>query len=296
MKHNFILFGICLVCMFSCKKDKKDPPAEKLYDLSFNVTGFSQTYVPIEGGVVKNKTTTAVDTLPVTDLIFILFSADGKQVKDLKRVTKNTSGFGQFKTGIGPGNYVAAFCAGSSALSTSSNFITSYTINGKFRSWGDTFHKRIPITVSSSPVTENIELDRLTAQFVLNIIDPIPSDVTKVTVSFPDRPGIVPFTGELGSASPYYISTNTATFTAGDAGKANYRIVMNTLNNVTPFTVTIQYFKTDQVKAFATKIIKNIVCNRNVRTILSGNVFTPGNAGFTLSADSAYNAPITTEF
>jgi hypothetical protein len=294
MKHNYILCGICLLLLFSCKKDKKNPPAEKLYPVSFNITDFSQIHVPIDGGVVKAKTTTAIDTLPVTDLIFMLFNADGTALKELKRVTKTSTGFGKFTTSVAPGNYLAVFCGGPSSLKVSGDG-TIGSLIGNLTVWGDTFYKKTSITVTSSAVSQNVALDRLSAQLVLNVNDAIPADVKKITVSYKDYQSIKASTGDRLVPQGVTV-TNSATIVPANVGKTNYRIVMNTLNNVTPFAVTIKYFKADLNNAFATKTVTDVVCNQNVRTILSGNLFTPGNSGFTLTFDPAYNTPLTTEF
>jgi hypothetical protein len=70
---------------------------------------------------------------------------------------------------------------------------------------------------------------------------------------------------------------------------------MYTLNNA-PFDLTIKYFGSSATDPILIKTIKNVVCKRNYRTILSGTLFDPGNTSFGITVDPVWNTPVNGNF
>ncbi|MDN5289041.1 MAG: hypothetical protein JWR38_5315 [Mucilaginibacter sp.] len=299
MKNTSLLCCICMLLIFSCKKDNKadDTHDAKLYPINFNVSGFSQTDIPISG-VSKAKTTAlttqATDTIPVEKLYYLLYTADAShRLLNSKTSKKGDANFGSVTDNVPAGNYMVTFGGGSSALILR-NFYTEYFfsyftgfINDPHPEykWDDTFLKSIPITVTSAGVSTNVSLDRATSRLDLVIKDAIPAGTTKILVTFVDTFDL----GSGGSTVKQGTSVNTQVVSAADIGKTNYTITMYTLNNVKPFNVNISYYGSNPNGPLGTKTVKNVVCKTNTKTILSGFLFTPGNAEFTIMVNQDWN-------
>jgi len=300
MKHRLLLCAICLSVLFSCKKEKKEPDT-KLYPINFKVSGFSQTNVPIGLGKAKTAAlaTQAADTIPVQKLTYLLFATD-IQSSLLSQISfvKGSAGFGTITDKVAPGNYLAVFCGGSANMGIYQTTFpdpkphTAFSYGG---GWDDTFYKRIPITVTANGINMGVSLDRITARLDLVIKDAIPVGTTRIGVSFPDTLG---YDATNGRGELSFIGTNgfATTITTADIGKTNYTISRYTLNNITPFDVTVSYYGPNPNAPLNTKIIKNVVCKTNTKTTLSGDLFTPGNNGFSIMVNQDWNTPITVGF
>ena len=293
-KSISLLCCICMFLLFSCKKDNKPhtPPDTKLYPMSFNVSGFNQTQVPIDGkGKIKTAalTTQATDTVPVQRIIYQLYTDEKyRKLISSRNSDKGSNNFGVFTDSVPPGNYVVSFGAGSLDLKVKTDYNYYYYTYffGTPSYWDDTFFKSVPVKVTSSGINLNVSLDRVTAKLDLIIKDAIPAGTTKIAVSFPD---LSCFDTILGTSG--YPTTNGAvkTITGTDIGKTNYTISMNTFNNVKPFDVIINYYGSNPNGPLGTKTVKNVVCKHNTKTTLSGNLFTSGNSEFTITVNQDWN-------
>ena len=297
MKYKVLFCAICVV-LFSCKKDNKKD-LTTLYPITFNINGFSQSYIPI--GVGKLKTAAVADTVPVQNLYYSLYNNSiGAIVVNSGSSIKGDAGFGSFTDSAPPGNYIAVFIGGSSSLifhnlPYDAYFTYSTSITNHLPGyWGDTFYKRIPVTVTQSGVKLNVILDRVTAKLDLVIKDPIPTGTSKITVAFSDTVAINSLTGvKMGGLAANGV---TKDITTTDVGKTNYLITMNTIHNSTPFDVTVSYYGANSTGPISSKVIKNVVCKTNTRTTLSGNLFTAGNGEFSITVNQSWNAPETINF
>ena len=299
MKHKILLCSICVFLFFSCKKEKK-PTNAQTYPISFKVTGFSQTQVPI-GGVGKTKTaalaTQATDSIPVQKLVYILFSTGDAHATTLKRYTKGDASFGTITDNVPPGNYIATFIGGSDRLIVEDDEgkgeYTPFYFHYPSNQWDDTFYKRVPITVTSSGINQGVAIDRFTSRLDLIIKDAIPAGTSRITVTFSDTSLV-----DAKSGLKFYPGTNytSKTINTADIGKTNYTITMYNLNNIKPFDVSISYYGINPNGPLDTKVIRNVVCKTNTRTILSGDLFTPTNSEFTIAINQDWNTPVTVNF
>jgi hypothetical protein len=285
MKQIILLLCICATLLFSCKKDKKVAPDEKLYPVNFNLSGFTETQDSL------NKIRTAAlaaqatnDPLPVQSLVYLLFKNTGVLVSQ-KRAEVGSAGFGTFSDNLPAGDYTVAFIGGSSDLNVYPGPYFGYgTPTGI---WADLFYKKVPITVTTGGVNLNAELNRLNAKLNIVLKDPIPTGVTKITVGFNDTTFISAHTikGD-GTSRARLITTNIG---ATDIGKTNYTITIYTLNNIKPFDVTINYYGSNNTAPLGTRLVKDVICKRNTLTTLSGNLFMPGNSAFNITVNQDWN-------
>ncbi|MCC8410273.1 hypothetical protein LJ707_15130 [Mucilaginibacter sp. UR6-1] len=290
MKRFLLICSALSMLVFSCKKDKTASPApsdNKTYPITFNVSGFGQTYAPMGLKGNAGKKVNATDTIPVESLTFSLYTDSLDTLIAQKTLKKSDSGFGVFKENVPPGNYSVIFMGRSPVAYDQTG--VSYPYDNR-----EVFYKRINVTVASAPVSQSVELERVSGQLVLNINDAIPANTQKITIDFRTLAGIF-------QAGEYLNKTETILLTAADAGKTNYRRTINLLADSVPFTVTVKYYKANLTTPTGTAVINDVVCKPNVRTILSGNLFTndPPDGGaenFTITIDPSWNTPVTTEF
>lgn len=299
MKNSLLLCAALVFLFCSCNKEKRiTPPDEgvKKYPITFNLSGFGQTYVPIGKTNTAGKTINEVDSIPVNKIYFLLLKGTSENVgiQLYKEVTKASSGFGVFKEDVAAGQYTAIFI-GSNGGIIDTKVKPSLFIASDY----DTFYGKVPVTVSGTGVNQSVEMARVTGQLVLNINDAIPAGVTKIEMTYTSATYFEVFTG---LKTTYTTMTKTVALKAADAGKTNYRITANLLaSDKGVFNVTVKYYKISQTSATATVYIPDVQCKTNVRTILSGSLFTndpPAGVGqnFTIKLDPNWNAPVTTEF
>jgi hypothetical protein len=296
MKQKILLCCICAFLFFSCKKDKKVTPAPKLYPVSFNLSGFTQTQVPIGKAKTASLGTQATDTVPVQSLVYMLFQLQGS-LKSLglisqRRIEKGDPGFGTFTDNVAAGTYTAVFIGGSDNLKILLNNYFSYTTSlyPATTYWDDTFYKSIPITVSAGSLNQAISMKRITARLDLVLKDAIPTGTKKITVSFKDTAVVDAYTGKTYIDRNQSVTNVTSkAINTSDIGTTNYTITMYTLNNVTPFDVTISYYGADASNPLGTKVVNNVVCKVNTITTLSGNLFTAANSEFKITVNQDWN-------
>jgi hypothetical protein len=291
MKPKILLCCICAFLFFSCKKDKKVTPTTKLYPISFNLSGFTQTQVPIGKAKTTSLTTQAADTVPVQSLVYMLFKIQpALTLISQQRIEKGAVGFGTFTDNVAPGDYTAVFIGGSAALNiyaynyfgyaSGSGFFTTY--------WDDTFLTKVPITVTASGINQPVTMKRRTARLDVILKDAIPAGTTKITVSFRDTSQIEALS-QYGNAAFVTTNVTTKTINAADIGTTNYTITANTVNDTKLFDVTISYYGANPAGPLGTKIVKNVLCKTNTKTTLSGNLFTPGNNEFDITVNQDWN-------
>jgi hypothetical protein len=315
MKYQILLCSICAFLFFSCKKEQKASGNDQKYPVSFKITGFSESQIPIGGKAGKIKTTAlapqAIDSIPVQQLVYMLFGVNGTGPITVRKFTKGDPDFGIISDNVPAGDYIATFIGGSARLKIASfsdprageylPYFFTYSTNvyppsGDTNTWDDTFYKRVPITVTSSGINQGVTVDRITSKLDFVIKDPIPAGITKIVVAFNDTIAVdVKSKVAIKGYNPFINRTEQAISTA-DAGKTNYTISIFNLHNVTPFDVTVSYYGANPNGPLDTKVIKNVICKTNTKTTLSGYLFTPSNNEFTTTIDQAWDTPVTVNF
>lgn len=289
MKHSLLLCAALILLFCSCSKEKRITPGDggKKYPVKFDVSGFTQIYEP-QGGATGKVRTADVDSLPVTTLAYVVFKDN--QIVSIKTSKKGDVGFGTFTDELSPGSYQIALGGGSPAVVYIQNNTYQSDFGAALLYGDDLFFKKVPLTVTNTAVTQAIELKRISSQLVVNINDAIPANVSSIRVSLKDTTGYIMTKQQYFS---YNEHTVTKQISAADAGKINYRIVVNNSHNVTPFTITVSYVQSGKT---VSKVISNVVCKTNMRTILSGNLFGSSSTDFDMKIDRNWNAPVYIDF
>jgi len=295
MRYFTLVFTACLLLLLACKKGQKNAPGTstgvKKYPVEFNVGGFSQTY----GGIGTQKTnslkTNSVDSIPVGKIFFRLAASDGT-LYDTRIVSKTASGFGTFRDSVPPGTYNVIFFGGDGLVTTGGNLI--YNRKDTLQWWNDTFYKSFNFTVNGAQLSQNVQLDRISAQLVLNIEDAIPAGVTKIAIAYDDF-GYLNYQTLMGQG---YSGVNAqANIISSDVGKTNYQIVSNSMTFGSNITVRIGYSINNSNLSTKVIAVGNVTLTPNKRTILSGKLFSDQYPTFTvIQADTTWNAPSNQHF
>lgn len=287
-KALFICFVLMGTALLSCKKDhNKTNPTGKLYPVSFNLSGFTQT---ISAANQNNKTkVNAVDPSAsnVVKLIYKLYDSNNTLQKTLA-FKKGAPNFGTITDNLAAGTYSAVFLG----LTDSTNYLDNVSqfyyrnING----FSETFYNKTNFTVGATPVQQSVVLKRLNSEILVVIKDAIPSGVANITATVTGGHSTCTYlTGasSLGIPTPPVASV---TITNPTVGTTNLQLgpVTNLFNNTSMVTVTI-VARAPNGTNIAQKTI-NVSLQPSIRTILTGNVFSndgsPG--GFAVSFDSNF--------
>jgi len=328
------LFGLMLVCivMASCKKEhSKDPGTNKTtHKVVLNV-GFSRSTVIFESNSLKinslkeNAADTAL-TNYVEVLYYVVYDSNGNIVHTIKQLSTD-SNFGSYTDNLAAGTYSLIVAAGGQSLILSSDSygdayslstdVLSYGFNdpvgGGLQPWhgfsGDTFYKKITLTVTNADVSQGISLDRITSKLVVNIEDALPANAKTIYVEC--SPSYYFHIGS-GTASPTSVDgaglriQAIGTVSAAQIGTTNYKVALFFLTSA-PFSARVYC---SSLPPPTDGNVKNIIADRTVPavtgqpnkvTLLSGSLFggatTHSTGGFTVSFDTTWNAtPITKSF
>ncbi|MCC8410271.1 hypothetical protein LJ707_15120 [Mucilaginibacter sp. UR6-1] len=295
MKHYLLLCAAIVLLFPSCSKEKRVSPdsGEKKYPVKFDVSGFTQIYEP-QGGATGKVRTADVDSLPVTNLSFVVFKDN--DIVSIKGSKKGDAGFGTFSENLAAGNYIIAFSGGAPGNVSTEELLLDPEVEQFVRrrtpllNGSDLFYKKYALTVKDTTITQNVLLNRITSQLVININDAIPAGVTSITVALKDSIDFIMLQSKYLRFDDRYVSNTIA---ATDAGKTNYRLFVSSSHNITPFSITISYVQNGETFS---KIIPNVICKTNMRTILSGNLFSSNSNEFKMKIGSEWFDPIYIDF
>jgi len=298
MNSKILLSLLCLLFLFSCKKEHQEEKEVPRYPVRFDLTGFTQTQQPIDVATIKTNsltTNTGTDTIPVNQLFYFVYGrvVNGAQppLVAQKIINRTDAGFGVFTDDLPAGNYDIYFVGSSvtlKGLDLNGGGLTYYPQNS---GWGDTFYKKIPITVTSTGINQTVQMERRSAQIVVNILDAIPANVTKIEVKYDDY--LAFYTNNTGGLKNYYgqaIVSKPVTTT--DIGVTNFKVYANTIFTNVPAQVSIAYYTTGTSPS-DTKTV-TVTSQPNKRTVISGKLFS-GNNTFNITFDD-WNTPVTVGF
>jgi len=279
----FILFG----CRKAEQTDSINPkPDAPLYDVKFNVADFATTLVPMGTQAIKSTMAVTTDLKSYADYFsYRVYDSRGFVIKLIDQ--DNTSAnFGTINDRLGSGTYSVVMVAAKNSPPSFTRETLPYEVASFSSSsngyWNDVFHKAFKLTIEDKPVTQKVQLDRLTAAFNLVLEDAIPADVSKITVSLYDE-------GQLGLNGSYnsrqFTRSYDFTLAASDAGvkgKSFTGLLINTFGGVN-FTVTAYNASN---KAIFEKIVDGVQFNKGQRLTISGVFFTTANK------KTVYTAPV----
>lgn len=277
MKKIFCIILCCSLIFVGCKKNNKNDGGGKSYPVKFNVSLFAQTITPIILNSSQNQyKTNTLGTLALSDIIdnltYCVYDSNGKLLHRVQSTHASTD-FGTIKDSLTPGSYTIAIIGAKTGIAVNDSY---FTYNE--REWKDTFFKKFSITITNSNSTINVSLNRIVTQIELNIQD----------ASSPHTRLYVQIRGEL---SAYSILQDKPT---GGGVDEEYSLVVKP-NPVFTFINTVSQFNIDvhitEPNDDDFRTIYNVTCQKDTRTIVSGNFFTAGGGnGFNIIINQAFAA------
>ncbi|MCD8740267.1 hypothetical protein LT679_06600 [Mucilaginibacter roseus] len=279
MKKNLILLTIISLAFFACKKDRATTSGTdtdgKKYAVTFGVNGFDQVTEPIGTKAGKKTLADTSNIRKIASLSYVLYNTNGKKIKT--KNYKNTEvEFGSIRDSLPQGNYIAVIIGG------------DFFINGDVANAGITFYKKISFTVSNSPFSQSVTLERMNAGLQVIVEDTVPAG------DYPRSYRIS--VNDYSTFSIFNYQPLSTTFIARSYLKETSQrdtidigTIPSILNTVTPMTVTVgAYRNSNGTSVIALKTIGNVMFYRNKKTILRGKLFNndttgTGNAGFKIS-------------
>ncbi|SHM17727.1 FimB/Mfa2 family fimbrial subunit [Mucilaginibacter sp. OK098] len=279
MKKAILYVAAAAMFLFSCKKDHSgstDKPAQKLYQVNLNLSGFTET---ISNSIKSKPQVNGLRTDAVTNylkvLYYFVFDPNGQVLHSLVQDSTNAN-FGNISDNLPSGTYTVVIAAGLTGLGVyapSANG-NSITLNNGYMyylgPWKDVFFNKFQLTVSGANVNQSVTGTRIAGQLEVNIEDAIPATASKLVISIADQGTEYSFlTEKLLYADTLVVSAKIPNTVIGTT---NYKINNIILNTYAPFTVKIICYDAAS-KALGTAIVANVTCEKNTKTILSGKLF-----------------------
>ncbi len=318
MKKIIYTTIILSLTLFSCHKDHQKPTG-KTQQITFNVTGFSQSTAPfntVSGNASKHGRSLA--TLPlsaaITQLFCIVYDASGNFVHVVHQDT-SAANFGQISDALAVGTYTVVFVGGQDDLygyGTANDPQTFFGLShddvyyygpsevgnstDEPTHFQDSFLKKETLTVASTTITQNVVLDRIDGELEINIEDAIPVNASSIV--FNTVQGANEFI--LSTLTPFIYYDDTqygyinlqSVFPASAIGHTNYNFTIPILNTVMPFAATLTCYDKSG-KSIAIVNVPAITCEVNKRTLLTGKMFGGSGGGtgpgFNATIDTAWN-------
>lgn len=303
MKNALICFILISIVLLSCKKDNHNKPTDpqtKLYPVTFTISNFTQQNGPIDQkSKTKINATVTPDSSTVKRLIYKVYDSNNVLKRTIV-VNKGGPGFGTFKDSLATGNYTAVFVGVVNVTNFTDGGSTFYYIDNSNGTPitldpSETFYKKISFAVGTQHLQQNVVLDRLNSQIRIIMTDAMPSYIRSIRLIVNGQNRSYSYLGDTSSNEG---SVNILTTIPSDKiGTTNYTVqtLPNLLNTNSTVTVQVISYGAENVEA-TRKTISNITLQRNTLTILSGNVFTNGTNGFTVTYNSVYNPDINVGF
>jgi hypothetical protein len=303
--------------LFACKKESRTTPtikgaetSKQKYQIGFDVSGFTETTTPL-----STKAVNAVGTAALSDhilyLYYFVYKLDENGAYTQASHAMQTSAdphFGTIKDTLEKGQYAVYFVGARGPGHVDFEFISSQIHPDPVflyddKSVHDTFLKSITLDVGG-PTTQSVELKRVVAELSVRITDRLPANAKTLRLSFGDYPqGLDINTGQarLRGHDQDFRDTLKVSFpipavNIGVKGFTVNRFVWQSLY----FGIIVDCLDASG-NVIATKTLPKNVSNiytqllNNTHYTFSGALFSP-DAGFTVSADGEWNAPVNTPF
>lgn len=303
MKKFYLSILFALTLFVSCTKSDNGTEVvipNTHYNVSFNVSGFSQTMVDMS---TKSAASVKAESAAshVNYIIYCIYNKEGILVKKVEQIDKAADGFGTIKEQLPAGSYTLAVAASTKQLLWISQDILSSAFFGFYGtgSRGDGFVKVLAFDVADKENQGNIQVERIMGKLELSIQDRIPSDAAKITILH-------------NSASFYHFIKGTSSstdvvkevITVAESDKigegrtfVSYILPMRETGTLqTDVTITCYNSNGDVI---VNKVIKDVVFATNKKTILSGKLFEkPSNqqSNFQITIPSAWSEENTINF
>jgi hypothetical protein len=290
MKNLTFKLVLVSILIIGCKKHRtqnEDELAPRIA-VTFVVQSFNQQVTKISK--INPSVSASNDTLKnyVNYLYYYVYDDAGSLVKSVQQ-TANTDSFGRIRDELKPGTYTVAFTASKAALAFGggvSSLSTVHFYNSTTNYWDDTFFRKYSVTVGNTPVVYNVNLDRIVGGLELVLHDPIPNEVSKISIRVELKESVFKVnTGEKVATADKIKDFDIPVSERNVSGK---KFLMHILNDKRPVVVHISAYDSDN-NLVSQKTVNNVRCLANKITVLSGKLFTNSIGGFIISLNPEWD-------
>ena len=266
-----VLFIAAIVVAFVSCSQESEPTQKK--QVSFSVSAFTVNQQPMDAPRHAPILDDA-DGQALTDLYLF----DGKTL--LVHQTSDQEDFGTISLQLDYGQHSLSFVATrSDGLSYENGILSCASLRPYFG-------KLLALNVDASTGEQDVVLQRVTGMLIINIEDEVPSNCAKVNYAIATRYrdlNIETLAGVNGAAWNSDVSyTNKVGLTNQSV---NLNLLAATYGIAYTTTVTITAYNSGNT-IIAQKVVDNVPINSNVKTTMSGSLFT--GSGFSISANHTW--------
>ncbi|SDD63538.1 hypothetical protein SAMN05216464_102133 [Mucilaginibacter pineti] len=293
MKKVSTCLFLLSMCFLACKKDKSQGKGVDMgttHQVSFNVSGFTQTTGPVTNSIKSVRAASVIST--ITQLRYLIYKADGTLVHQFIQASTNT-GFGQISDNLANGTYTVVIAAGQDGLdiykpeALSTGQLTYNLANMQYLDvyvyqrppinwvrWGDVFYKKFSLTVTGEDINQNIAVDRIVSKLTVKMPADGMAEYEYVRIGL-NEPIAIGFQQPITNTNLVNYNFVTPEFDneyihSYPPGKiltiSTYCYI---LSNAT--TVEISYIPGNNT--IARKVVTDVVLQANHETILTGSLF-----------------------
>jgi hypothetical protein len=281
IKSSFLL--ALLLAALGCKKANQSGPSDAdgqtpLHVVSFTTTGYRTSTTVLSTPAAK-ATNAIGDTLQnyADNLYYRVYDASGAWIKSIDQKATDPN-FGTVVDRLPAGTYKVFFAASKTELLVSGK---GYSYNDSYFGqlaynliWSDTFSKGFDLTVGTADVNQNVRLERAVAGCQIVMPDGLPKAITQLKIQFQGEfqslPLTAPSTG-TGNIRGMEVKYDAANYKPG-AKTVTFYIA----NTAKPIRFTLYAYNSAGVE-LASKVIDNVLFEKNKMTTLTGNLF-PANS------------------
>lgn len=269
MKKVLFIAAI-VVALVSCSQESE--PTQKKH-VSFSVSAFTVNQqpmnLPLRAPILDDA-----DGQALTDLYLF----DGKTL--LVHQTSDQEDFGTISLQLDYGQHSLSFVATRSAGLSYENGILSCTSIRPY------FGKLLALNVTASTGDKDIVLNRVTGMLIVNIEDAVPANCAKVNYALGTRYADLNVETLAGVNGAAWNSDINFTSKVGLTNQSvNLNLLAATYGTAYTTTVTITAYNSGNT-IIAQKVVANVPINSNVKTTVSGSLFT--GSGFSISANHTW--------
>lgn len=249
--------------------------------VTIQVSNFAMT---MEDMLSVTRSETAADYTDVKAITLAFYTSDGteviKQTQQRADATTYTT-FGHFSCSLPIGNYTMVVIGRGQSAGDVFELISPTAASYNSEKVRETFSATQHVTVTSnSPINLNITLSRVVAELKVVSTDGRSADISQIRTTYSAGGKTFSHATGLATTNSGFTVTNTPS-TAVGATISIYSFVFLETDEQT-MDITLEALDSNQ-NALFTKVITDVPLKRNMKTTLSGPIFTAGTSSATFS-------------
>jgi len=279
MQRSFFKYMLCTLTLFSCKKDLTTDKATGQQvvkkRLQLNISGFNQEVTDLKTSQAKVSTADSLKEY-ISYVYYLVFNASGEEVSRRVQYKTQERDFGLITDSLLPGSYTAFILGTPKSLQFNEDHkglndwprmpLAATIIRYRQGTAGtpycpETFIRKLKFNLNKDSVISDVTLVRNVGKLEVNIADVTTAHKIAITVS--NQP--VYYNIDNGNTGP-----GQEGLEATKASSKKYEAFI--LNTTSSFNVTIRCYDATNI-LLKEKVINNIRCYPNKKTVLTGKIF-----------------------